>query len=119
MSANVGASAALSTTGGPSVVSATQPVPRKVVLNRPPVTTLAPLTRSIFQFRPAEKASTFLPLMDRPALFRFSRCTSKARSARNTSPWPEQRMSGRPSPVSAFFRNLAAPPPSKAKSTLP
>jgi Flp pilus assembly protein TadG len=73
VSANVGASAALSTTGGPSVVKATHPVPRKVVLNRPPVTMLAPLTRSMFQFRPAEKASTFLPLIERPALLRFSR----------------------------------------------
>ena len=86
VSANVGASAALSTTGGPSVVNATHPVPRNVVLNSPPVAMLPPFTRSMFQSRLAENASTFLPLIDNPALFRFSRCTSQAWSARKTSP---------------------------------
>jgi hypothetical protein len=36
VSAKVGASAAFRTTGGPSEVSATQPVPRNLVLNSPP-----------------------------------------------------------------------------------
>jgi Flp pilus assembly protein TadG len=76
VSAKVGASAALSTTGGPSVVSATHPVPRNVVLNSPPATMLPPFTRSMFQSRLEENASTFLPLIDKPALFMFSRCTS-------------------------------------------
>ena len=76
MSANVGASAALSTTGGPSVVNAAQPVSRNVVLNSPPVAMLPPFTRSMFQSRLEEKASTFLPLIESPVLLRFSRCTS-------------------------------------------
>ena len=68
VSANVGASAALSTTGGPSVVNATQPVPRNVVLNSPPVAMLPPFTRSMFQSRLDENASTFLPLIDKPGV---------------------------------------------------
>ncbi len=37
---------------------------------------LPPFTRSMFQSRLAEKASTFLPLIDSPELLMFNRCTS-------------------------------------------
>ena len=40
-------------------------------------------------------------------------------SAPFTVDLPAQRISGRPSPESAFLMNLDAPPPSKEKSTLP
>ena len=62
-SANVGAAATLSRTGGPSERIATQPVPCSAMLNRPPpITPLAPSTRLMSQSMPASKASRFGPL---------------------------------------------------------
>ncbi len=62
-SANVGAEATLSSTGGPSDRIATQPVPFSEVLNRPPpIMLLAPWTRSMSQSIPESNASRFGPL---------------------------------------------------------
>src|SRR3954447_19721270 len=62
-SAKVGAWATLSSTGGPSERIATQPVPCRAVLYRPPpLIPLTPWTRSMSQSMPASNASTFGPL---------------------------------------------------------
>ena len=62
-SANVGALATFSSTGGPSERIATQPVPCSERLNSPPpIMPLAPSTRLMSQSMPASKASRFRPL---------------------------------------------------------
>ena len=62
-SANVGALATLSSTGGPSERIATQPVPCSAMLNRPPpIIELAPWTRLMSQSMPESNASRFGPL---------------------------------------------------------
>src|SRR3954453_21314819 len=62
-SANVGADATLSSTGGPSERIATQPVPCSARLNRPPpIIDDAPATRLMSQSIPESNASRFGPL---------------------------------------------------------
>ena len=62
-SANVGACATLSSTGGPSESMATQPVPWSFVLNRPPpIMPLAPWTLWMSQSMSESNASRFWPL---------------------------------------------------------
>ena len=62
-SANVGACATLSSTGGPSERIATQPVPCSAMLNRPPpIIPLAPSTRLMSQSIPESNASRLGPL---------------------------------------------------------
>ena len=61
-SANVGASPVLSSTGGPSEMIATQPVPLSAVLKRPPpIMPDTPSTRLMSQSMPASNASRFAP----------------------------------------------------------
>lgn len=60
-STNVGCSEQSSTTGCPTVHSATEPVPETVVLNSPPAITPAPLTRLMSQVSEASKASRLRP----------------------------------------------------------
>src|ERR671914_2487340 len=85
-SAKVGASPVLSSTGGPSEMIATQPVPVSAVLNRPPpIIPLTPSTRLMSQSIPASNASRFVPFTVIASFSRYSRWMSWAVSARNTS----------------------------------
>ncbi len=62
-SANVGASPVFSSTGGPSEMIATQPVPCSAMLNRPPpIMPAGALDLLMSQSMPASKASRFAPL---------------------------------------------------------
>ena len=89
---------------------ATVPVPVKVVLKTPPASIEAPSTRLMSHSSVESKASTLLPLTVRESPSRRTRWISEASSARKTSPRPDTRIRGMPSPVSAFFKNLLIPP---------
>jgi hypothetical protein len=109
VSTKVGWSTLIST-GAPWQAMATLPRPLKTVLKRPPAAMPAPSTRRMSQFSPASKASTLSPLTVRWSSSRSTRCTSQASRARNTSPRPDTFISGSPSPVKAFLKNLLTLP---------
>ena len=120
-SAKVGAEATSSSTGLPSERIATQPEPRRTVLNRPPpIMPLAPATFLMSQSMSASMASRLRPLTVICSPSSLIRCTCWAVSARKTSPVPETFMRSWPSPVSAFFMNFDMPPdPACSKVTSP
>ena len=72
------------------------------------------------QDRVGSKARTLWPLTLRASPSSRSRWTSAAKLAKNTSPRPRQRISGTPSPVTAFLSIRPTPPePWYSKSTWP
>ena len=119
---NVGASAAFSSTGGPSDTTATQPLPDSAMLKRPPasIPLTPPSTFEMSQSMFESNASTLRPLQVTRSFSSLKRWTSCARSARKTSPVPSIFISLAPSPVTAFLTmRLSPPPPACSKRTSP
>ena len=110
-----------SSIGGPSESSATHPVPASSRLNSPPASTPeAPSTLRMFQSMPASNASRLELLTVILSSASFTRCTSCAWKARNTSPVPETFIRSTPSPVATFFIRRAMPPvPARSNFTSP
>lgn len=81
-----------------------------VVLNRPPLSMVAPSARWMSQARPSVKASTLSPFTVQESPSSSIRATWSAWWARNTCPVPLTCISDMPSPVNAFLSIFATPP---------
>ena len=86
MSTKVGWVEQSSSIGGPSLVTATVPVPVTIVLNSPPASMPAPCTRCTSTSRSASRASRLAPLIDSASPSSWTRKRSSASLAKNTSP---------------------------------